>query len=49
MSMNEVQLKEAAKVYCRPFVRAVGLTQEYSFLQSSLEAIAGGDNPDIPW
>lgn len=37
------------KVYVVPFCRIVFLDFEYGFLQSNLEPIDGGDDPDIDW
>ena len=35
--------------YEAPCVRVVEMRQEISFLQSNLEPIDGGDDPEIEW
>ena len=35
--------------YMIPSVRCADLSLESSFLQSNLEPIGGGDDPDIEW
>jgi hypothetical protein len=40
---------EQVKEYVIPSVRCAGLSLEKSFLQSNLEPIGGGDDPDIEW
>lgn len=35
--------------YEAPSLRIVVLKQDQSFLQSNLEPIGGGDDPDIDW
>ncbi len=43
---NEAQMKVA---YLVPSLRIIDTTLETSFLQSNLEPIGGGDDPDIDW
>ncbi len=43
---NEAQMKVA---YLVPSLRIIDTTMELSFLQSNLEPIGGGDDPDIDW
>lgn len=46
MNTNEsIQKKE----YAEPRLRVISATLETSFLQSNLEPIDGGDDPDIDW
>lgn len=40
---------EQVKEYVIPSVRCADLLLENSFLQSNLEPIGGGDDPDIEW
>ena len=40
---------EGVKPYISPSLRVVPITTEFSFLQSNLEPIGGGDDPDIDW
>lgn len=42
-------VSEGAKPYISPSLRVVPMTTEFSFLQSNLEPISGGDGPDIDW
>ena len=42
-------VSEGVKPYISPSLRVVPLTTEFSFLQSNLEPIDGGDDPDIDW
>ena len=35
--------------YLTPAIRVIGIIQEVTFLQSNLEPIGGGDDPDIDW
>ena len=37
------------KDYHVPFLRLIDINLEISFLQSNLEPIGGGDDPDIEW
>ena len=37
------------KEYVSPAVRITPMMTEFSFLQSNLEPIGGGDDPDIDW
>jgi hypothetical protein len=43
---NEAQMKAA---YVVPSLRFINTNMETSFLQSNLEPIGGGDDPDIDW
>ena len=43
---NESQMKVA---YVVPSLRIINTSLETSFLQSNLEPIDGGDDPDIDW
>ena len=45
-STKEYILKETYKT---PSLRIIDTTLETSFLQSNLEPIGGGDDPDIDW
>ena len=45
-SIDEPVLKTAYKV---PSLRLIEINLETSFLQSNLEPIGGGDDPDIDW
>ena len=45
-STNELMPK---KDYSVPSLRLIATNLEISFLQSNLEPIDGGDNPDIDW
>ena len=45
-SKNNLIPKE---VYLAPSFRILTTTLETSFLQSNLEPIGGGDDPDIDW
>ena len=36
-------------VYTEPSLRILNTNLEVSFLQSNLEPIGGGDDPDIDW
>ncbi len=40
---------ESAKDYLTPVFRFIETNLEISFLQSNLEPIGGGDDPDIDW
>ena len=40
---------ESIKEYLRPSLRIIETDLELSFLQSNLEPIDGGDDPDIDW
>ena len=40
---------ESRKDYQIPSLRIIDTTLETSFLQSNLEPIGGGDDPDIDW
>lgn len=40
---------ESRKDYHTPSLRIIDTTLEASFLQSNLEPIGGGDDPDIDW
>ena len=41
--------KEARKTYIEPHQRTIMTYIEQVFLQSNLEPIDGGDDPDIDW
>ena len=40
---------EPKEVYQTPSLRVVSTNLETAFLQSNLEPIGGGDDPDIDW
>ena len=40
---------ESIKDYQKPSFRHIELNLETSFLESNLEPIGGGDDPDIDW
>ena len=40
---------EFRKDYQTPSLRLIEINAETSFLQSNLEPIGGGDDPDIDW
>ncbi len=40
---------KSRKNYQTPSLRFIETSLETSFLQSNLEPIGGGDNPDIEW
>lgn len=42
-------VRENRNVYQVPSLRIIDTTLETSFLQSNLEPIGGGDDPDIDW
>lgn len=46
MNTNEFFRKEP---YSTPSLRVIDTNLETSFLQSNLEPIGGGDDPDIDW
>ena len=46
MNTNESTQK---KEYAEPRLRVISATMETSFLQSNLEPIDGGNDPDIDW
>ena len=45
-STNEFMPKE---FYTAPSLRLISIHMELAFLQSNLEPIGGGDDPDIDW
>ena len=47
--MNKNTHNESTKDYQTPSLRFVDTKWEASFLQSNLEPIGGGDDPDIDW
>ena len=42
-------IRETRNAYHAPFLRIIDTNLETSFLQSNLEPIGGGDDPDIDW
>ena len=42
-------VREGLKPYISPSLRVVPIATEFAFLQSNLEPIEGGDDPDIDW
>ena len=40
---------ESREVYQTPSLRLIEMNLEASFLESNLEPIGGGDDPDIDW
>lgn len=42
-------LYEPIKDYQAPALRLIDMNLETSFLESNLEPIGGGDDPDIDW
>lgn len=46
--MNTNELIQT-KTYTTPSLRVINTILESSFLQSNLEPIGGGDDPDIDW
>ena len=42
-------VSEGVRTYISPSIRVVPMTTEFSFLQSNLEPIDGGGDPDIDW
>ena len=49
MNVLEILTGTQERPYVSPTVRVVPMTTECSFLQSNLEPIGGGDDPDIDW
>ena len=47
--MKRTETLISPKGYEAPCVRVVEMRQEVSFLQSNLEPIDGGDDPEIEW
>ena len=47
-TMNS-QINVLQKDYLPPSLRVIDTNMETSFLQSNLEPIGGGDDPDIDW
>ncbi len=47
--MKNNTLCEPIKDYQAPALRLVDMNLEISFLESNLEPIGGGDDPDIDW
>ena len=47
--MNSTNKFTPKEVYTAPSLRIIDANLETSFLQSNLEPIGGGDNPDIDW
>lgn len=46
---NSITTKVVKNRYVSPAQRYVELSMDQSFLQSNLEPIDGGDNPEIDW
>jgi len=42
-------IRETRSAYQAPSMRIIDTNLEISFLQSNLEPIGGGDDPDIDW
>lgn len=49
MEQNTCFIGKQEKTYVSPAVRILPMTTVLSFLQSNLEPIGGGDDPDIDW
>jgi len=49
MGKKTCYFREQEKTYVSPATRIIPITTEYPFLQSNLEPIGGGDDPDIDW
>lgn len=47
--MNYLETHRPQDGYVSPSMRIVDLSIEQSFLQSNLEPIGGGEDPDIDW
>ena len=47
--MKHSETRQPQEGYIAPLMRIVDLKTDQSFLQSNLEPIDGGDNPDIDW
>ena len=47
--MKNTELVVLGKEYQSPSLRLIATQSETSFLQSNLEPIDGGDDPDIDW
>ena len=47
--MNNTEHLDSLKPYLVPSVRLMETNLETSFLQSNLEPIGGGDDPEIDW
>ena len=47
--MKNTKLKVLGEEYVSPSVRLISTDLEASFLQSNLEPIGGGDDPEIDW
>ena len=47
--MKYITPNESIKEYQKPSLRIIEADLELSFLQSNLEPIGGGDDPDIDW
>lgn len=47
--MKHSETRQPKENYIAPLMRTVDLKTDQSFLQSNLEPIDGGDNPDIDW
>ena len=49
MNQTDFYVSKQEKTYVSPVIRIVPMRTEFSFLQSNLEPIGGGDDPDIDW
>ncbi len=47
--MKNDTITEALNAYKAPSLRIIGIDLETAYLQSNLEPIGGGDDPDIDW
>lgn len=47
--MRYTEHVDSYRTYIAPSLRVIETKQELSFLQSNLEPIGGGDDPDIDW
>ena len=47
--MKNSENETKTRPYQAPSQRIIGIIGERSFLQSNLEPIGGGDDPDIDW
>jgi hypothetical protein len=47
--MKNYTSNESRRDYQTPSLRFIETNLEISFLQSNLESIGGGDDPDIDW
>lgn len=47
--MKNTEMVDPGRLYQPPFLRIIETEEEHPFLQSNLEPIGGGDDPDIDW